>query len=64
MVKIKDVAVAAGVSTATVSRVLSDHPHVRPELRARGRGAVAAVEYRPQQVARSRRAPPTQPLGR
>jgi LacI family fructose operon transcriptional repressor len=43
MVKIKDVAVAAGVSTATVSRVLSDHPHVRPELRAPGRGAGAQI---------------------
>ena len=41
MVKIKDV--AAGVSTATVSRVLSDHPHVRPEVRDRMLAAVARL---------------------
>ena len=35
MVKIKDVADAAGVSTATVSRVLANKPHVRQEVKAR-----------------------------
>jgi LacI family transcriptional regulator, fructose operon transcriptional repressor len=63
MVKIKDVAAAAGVSTATVSRVLSDHPHVRPELRARVMTAVAELEYRPNQVARSLRAQRTNAIG-
>ena len=33
MVSIKDVAEIAGVSTATVSRVIADKPHVRPEVR-------------------------------
>jgi len=63
MVKIKDVAAAAGVSTATVSRVLSDHPHVRPELRARVLSAVAELEYRPNLVARSLRAQRTNAIG-
>ncbi len=35
MASIKDVAKAAGVSTATVSRVLSNGAHVRPEVRER-----------------------------
>ena len=35
MARIKDVADAAGVSTATVSRVLSNHPNVRAEVRER-----------------------------
>jgi DNA-binding LacI/PurR family transcriptional regulator len=30
--KIKDVAEAADVSTSTVSRVLANKPHVRPEV--------------------------------
>ncbi len=63
MVKIKDVAAAAGVSTATVSRVLSDHPHVRPELRTRVLSAVAELEYRPNLVARSLRAQKTNAIG-
>lgn len=53
---IKDVAEAAGVSTATVSRVLSDKPHVRPELRQRVLAAMDDLDYRPNRVARSLRA--------
>src|SRR3954454_7001649 len=63
MVKIKDVAAAAGVSTATVSRVLSDHPHVRPEVRARVLAAVAELEYRPNLLARSFRAQQSNTIG-
>src|SRR3954452_17074149 len=63
MVKIKDVAAAAGVSTATVSRVLSDHPHVRPEIRDRVLAAVAQLEYRPNLAARRLRAQQTNSIG-
>jgi LacI family fructose operon transcriptional repressor len=55
MTNIKDVADAAGVSTATVSRVLSDKPHVRPEIRDRVLAVVEALNYRPNRVARSLR---------
>ncbi len=63
MVKIKDVAAAAGVSTATVSRVLSDHPHVRPQVRDRVLAVVAQLEYRPNLLARSLRAQQTNTIG-
>ena len=55
MSQIKDVAEAAGVSTATVSRVLSGKPHVRPELQKRVLAAVEKMNYRPNRVARSLR---------
>ncbi len=55
MVKIKDVADAAGVSTATVSRVLANKPHVRQEVKARVMKVVQALNYRPNRVARSLR---------
>jgi LacI family transcriptional regulator, fructose operon transcriptional repressor len=55
MVKIKDVADAAGVSTATVSRVLANKPHVRQEVKARVMEVVKALNYRPNRVARSLR---------
>ena len=42
----KDVARVAGVSIATVSRVLSNTGDVRPDLAARVRDAVAVLEYR------------------
>ncbi len=57
MPRIKDVAKAAGVSTATVSRVLTnaDVP-IRPETRQRVLRAVADLNYRPNLVARTLRA--------
>lgn len=55
MTSIKDVAEAAGVSTATVSRVLADKPHIRPEIRQRVLVAVEKLNYRPNRVARSLR---------
>ena len=55
MVSIKEVADAAGVSTATVSRVLAGGRYVRPEVRARVLATVNALGYRPNLVARSLR---------
>lgn len=63
MASIKDVAESAGVSTATVSRVLSDKPHVRPEIRERVMAAVDALSYRPNRVARSLRVQKTNIIG-
>lgn len=63
MTSIKDVAETAGVSTATVSRVLSDKPYVRPEIRQRVMAAVEALGYRPNRVARSLRVQKTNIIG-
>ena len=51
--KIEDVARQAGVSTATVSRVLSGKPYVSDDLRERVMSAVQDLNYRPSRVARS-----------
>ena len=56
MVKIKDVADAAGVSTATVSRVLANKPHVRPEVKERVMKVVKKLNYQPNRVAQNLRA--------
>lgn len=53
--KIEDVARRAGVSTATVSRVLSGKPHVSDELRERVLETIQELDYRPSRVARSLR---------
>ncbi|KAA2242260.1 LacI family DNA-binding transcriptional regulator [Salinarimonas soli] len=53
--RIEDVARIAGVSTATVSRALSDPERVSPKARARVMEAVAQVGYLPNQAARSLR---------
>jgi LacI family fructose operon transcriptional repressor len=63
MASIKDVAEAAGVSTATVSRVLSNGLHVRPELRERVMAAVERLGYRPNLVARSLRSQQSAAIG-
>lgn len=52
-VNIGRVADAAGVSRATVSRVMNGSPTVAPELAARVRVAVEALNYQPSLVARS-----------
>ncbi|WP_234046357.1 LacI family DNA-binding transcriptional regulator [Streptomyces adelaidensis] len=63
MAGIKDVAAEAGVSVATVSRVLNDHPSVSEDARARVVAAVAVLGYRPNAVARSLRTDQTHTLG-
>jgi len=54
-VRIVDVARRAGVSSATVSRVLANKPYVRPELRQRVLAAAQELGYRPSRVARTLR---------
>src|SRR5436309_8197597 len=63
MASIKDVAEAAGVSTATVSRVLSNGLHVRPEVRERVMATVERLGYRPNLVARSLRSQRSSTIG-
>ena len=63
MTSIKDVADAAGVSTATVSRILTDKLHVRPEVRERVLVAVKDLDYRPNRVARSLRVQKSNTIG-
>lgn len=48
-----DVAELAGVSHQTVSRVLNDHPNVRPETAERVRDAIARLGYRRNSAARA-----------
>jgi LacI family transcriptional regulator len=55
MPTVKDVAREAGVSVATVSRVLMNGPHVTAEKRQRVLEAIRQLDYRPDQVARSLR---------
>lgn len=50
---IRDVARLAEVSHQTVSRVLNDHPSIRPETRARVESAIAQLGYQPNQAARA-----------
>ncbi|MFJ8848772.1 LacI family DNA-binding transcriptional regulator [Streptomyces sp. NPDC102437] len=63
MTSIKDVAAQAGVSVATVSRVLNSHPSVSPDARTRVLAAVDVLGYRPNAVARSLRTDQTRTLG-
>ncbi len=48
-----DVAKLAGVSHQTVSRVINDSAHVRPETRARVMAAMRELDYRPNPAARA-----------
>ncbi|MEM7118357.1 MAG: LacI family DNA-binding transcriptional regulator [Chloroflexota bacterium] len=63
MTSIKDVAREAGVSSATVSRVLSNKPHVRHEVRQRVLSAVDALGYRRNRTASSLRKQTSQMIG-
>jgi len=50
---IRDVARLAGVSHQTVSRVLNEHPSIRPQTKQRVQDAIAALDYRPNEAARA-----------
>jgi LacI family transcriptional regulator len=58
-----DVARRAGVSTATVSRVLAGVGPARPETRERVRSAAAALGFRPSGIARSLKTHTTRTIG-
>ena len=53
VITILDVALHAGVSPMTVSRVINGEANVREETRARVAASVAALRYKPNQAARS-----------
>jgi DNA-binding LacI/PurR family transcriptional regulator len=55
MVAVADVARVAGVSTATVSRVLNRHPSVRDDTRRRVEAAMLSLNYRVTVAARTLR---------
>ncbi|WP_067825721.1 LacI family DNA-binding transcriptional regulator [Actinomadura kijaniata] len=63
MASVKDVARLAGVSVATVSRVLNDSAPVTERTRERVLAAVAELGYRPNAVARSLRTDATGTIG-
>lgn len=50
---IRDVARLAGVSHQTVSRVLNDHPSIRPETKKRVQDAIDVLDYKPNLAARA-----------
>lgn len=62
-INIKDVAKKAGVSTATVSRVLGDFPGVRDKTRKKVLKAVSELNYEINAVARSLRQRKTNSIG-
>ncbi|GAB4420221.1 MAG: LacI family DNA-binding transcriptional regulator [Bryobacter sp.] len=63
MATIKEVANKAGVSVGTVSNVLANLPTVNSTLRKRVEKAIAQLQYRPNQVARSLKKQTTNTLG-
>lgn len=52
-VGVREVALAAGVSRQTVSRVLNDHPSIKPATKERVLAAIAELDYRPNAAARA-----------
>lgn len=60
---IEDVAARSGVSTATVSRVLSGSVPARPETRERVLAAARELDYRPSGIARALKRKETRTLG-
>ncbi|WP_335987642.1 LacI family DNA-binding transcriptional regulator [Glycomyces sp. MUSA5-2] len=54
-VTMREVAVRAGVSVKTVSRVVNEEPHIRPETRDQVRAAIAELGWTPNASARTLR---------
>jgi LacI family transcriptional regulator len=50
---LKEIAELAGVSRSTASRVLNNHPGVRPEVRARVMQVIREQAFQPDPAARS-----------
>lgn len=63
MTSIKDVAKAAKVSTATVSRVIANNAPIKPETRERVLKAITDLNYRPNLIARSLRVQKSAKIG-
>ena len=63
MASIKDVAKAAGVSTATVSRVIANKGYITDEKRELVLRAITELNYRPNLIARSLRAQTSNKIG-
>jgi len=63
MARIKEVAERAGVSTATVSRVINQNSNVKPHLRESVLAAIAELHYSPSRLARHLRSQSTRTIG-
>jgi len=50
---LEEIGKLAGVSRATVSRVINHYPHIRPEIRERVEAVIAQTGFQPNAVARS-----------
>lgn len=50
---LEEIGKIAGVSRATVSRVINNHPNIRPEVRERVKKVIAETGYQPNLAARS-----------
>ena len=61
-VTMRDVALAARVSTATVSKVINERPDVGPEVRRRVADTITRLGYRPNAVARGLRSRHTETI--
>src|SRR5690348_1636712 len=62
-VRLRDVARRAGVSPATVSRVLNSAPSVRADYRERVLAAIGELGYRPNRLARNLRRQKVEMIG-
>jgi len=63
VVNMKDVAELAGVSVATVSRVLTNKPYITQDVRERVNKAVENLGYRPNRIARNLRIQQSKSIG-